>query len=187
MEELIQRCSWATTDLYKEYHDNEWGVPSHDDSYMFEMLILEGFQAGLSWITILNKRENFRKAFDNFDYNKIKDYKQDKIDELLKNDGIVKNKLKVNSTVENAKTFIKVQEEFGSFDKYIWGFVNNKQIVNKWKDMKELPAKTELSDKISKDMKKRGFKFVGSTIIYSYLQAVGIIDDHIVTCSFKKK
>ena len=154
---------------------------------MFEMLILEGFQAGLSWITILNKRENFRKAFDNFDYNKIKDYKQDKIDELLKNDGIVKNKLKVNSTVENAKAFIKVQEEFGSFDKYIWGFVNNKQIVNKWKDMKELPAKTELSDKISKDMKKRGFKFVGSTIIYSYLQAVGIIDDHIVTCSFKKK
>ena len=154
---------------------------------MFEMLILEGFQAGLCWITILNKRENFRKAFDNFDYNKIKDYKQDKIDELLKNDGIVKNKLKVNSTVENAKAFIKVQEEFGSFDKYIWGFVNNKQIVNKWKDMKELPAKTELSDKISKDMKKRGFKFVGSTIIYSYLQAVGIIDDHIVTCSFKKK
>ena len=186
MEETI-RCGWANKDSESEYHDNGWGVPSHDDSYMFEMLILEGFQAGLSWITILNKRENFRKAFDNFDYNKIKDYKQDKIDELLKNDGIVKNKLKVNSTVENAKAFIKVQEEFGSFDKYIWGFVNNKQIVNKWKDMKELPAKTELSDKISKDMKKRGFKFVGSTIIYSYLQAVGIIDDHIVTCSFKKK
>ena len=186
MEETV-RCGWANKDSEREYHDNEWGVPSHDDSYMFEMLILEGFQAGLSWITILNKRENFRKAFDNFDYNKIKDYKQDKIDELLKNDGIVKNKLKVNSTVENAKAFIKVQEEFGSFDKYIWGFVNNKQIVNKWKDMKELPAKTELSDKISKDMKNRGFKFVGSTIIYSYLQAVGIIDDHIVTCSFKKK
>ena len=186
MEEVV-RCGWANKDSEREYHDNEWGVPSHDDSYMFEMLILEGFQAGLSWITILNKRENFRKAFDNFDYNKIKDYKQGKIDELLKNDGIVKNKLKVNSTVENAKAFIKVQEEFGSFDKYIWGFVNNKQIVNKWKDMEELPAKTELSDKISKDMKKRGFKFVGSTIIYSYLQAVGIIDDHIVTCSFKKK
>ena len=186
MKEAV-RCGWANRDSEREYHDNEWGVPSHDDSYMFEMLILEGFQAGLSWITILNKRENFRKAFDNFDYNKIKDYKQDKIDELLKNDGIVKNKLKVNSTVENAKAFIKVQEEFGSFDKYIWGFVNNKQIVNKWKEMKELPAKTELSDKISKDMKKRGFKFVGSTIIYSYLQAVGIIDDHIVTCSFKKK
>ena len=186
MKETV-RCGWANKDSEREYHDNEWGVPSHDDSYIFEMLILEGFQAGLSWVTILNKRENFRKAFDNFDYNKIKDYKQDKIDELLKNDGIVKNKLKVNSTVENAKAFIKVQEEFGSFDKYIWGFVNNKQIVNKWKDMKELPAKTELSDKISKDMKKRGFKFVGSTIIYSYLQAVGIIDDHIVTCSFKKK
>ena len=183
----VVRCGWANKDSERVYHDNEWGVPSHDDSYMFEMLILEGFQAGLSWITILNKRENFRKAFDNFDYNKIKDYKQDKIDELLKNDGIVKNKLKVNSTVENAKAFIKVQEEFGSFDKYIWGFVNNKQIVNKWKDMKELPAKTELSDKISKDMKKRGFKFVGSTIIYSYLQAVGIIDDHIVTCNLKKK
>ena len=181
------RCAWVTKDSEKDYHDNEWGVPSHDDLYMFEMLILEGFQAGLSWTTILNKRENFRKAFDNFDYNKIKDYKQDKIDELLKNDGIVKNKLKVNSTVENAKAFIKVQEEFGSFDKYIWGFVNNKQIVNKWKDTKDLPAKTELSDKISKDMKKRGFKFVGSTIIYSYLQAVGIIDDHITTCSFKKK
>ena len=183
----VVRCGWANKDSERVYHDNEWGVPSHDDSYMFEMLILEGFQAGLSWITILNKRENFREAFDNFDYNKIKDYKQYKIDELLKNDGIVKNKLKVNSTVENAKAFIKVQEEFGSFDKYIWGFVNNKQIVNKWKDTKELPAKTELSDKISKDMKKRGFKFVGSTIIYSYLQAVGIIDDHIVTCSFKKK
>ncbi|MDR2879200.1 MAG: DNA-3-methyladenine glycosylase I [Fusobacteriales bacterium] len=181
------RCGWANKDSEREYHDNEWGVPSHDDSYMFEMLILEGFQAGLSWITILSKRENFRKAFDNFDYNKIKDYKQDKIDELLKNDGIVKNKLKVNSTVENAKAFIKVQEEFESFDKYIWGFVNNKQIVNKWKEIKELPAKTELSDKISRDMKKRGFKFVGSTIIYSYLQAVGIIDDHIATCSFKKK
>ena len=186
MKEVV-RCGWANKDSAREDHDNEWGVPSHDDSYMFEMLILEGFQAGLSWITILNKRENFRKAFDNFDYNKIKDYKQDKIDELLKNDGIIKNKLKVNSTVDNAKAFIKVQEEFGSFDKYIWGFVNNKQIVNKWKDIKELPAKTELSDKISKDMKKRGFKFVGSTIIYSYLQAVGIIDDHIVTCSFKKK
>ena len=186
MKEVV-RCGWANKDSEREYHDNEWGVPSHDDSYMFEMLILEGFQAGLSWITILNKRENFRKAFDNFDYNKIKDYKQDKIDELLKNDGIIKNKLKVNSTVDNAKAFIKVQEEFGSFDKYISGFVNNKQIVNKWKDTKDLPAKTELSDKISKDMKKRGFKFVGSTIIYSYLQAVGIIDDHITTCSFKKK
>ena len=186
MKEVI-RCVWANKDSEKEYHDNEWGVPSHDDSYMFEMLILEGFQAGLSWATILNKRENFRKAFDNFDYNKIKDYNQDKIDELLKNDGIVKNKLKVNSTVDNAKAFIKVQEEFGSFDKYIWGFVNNKQIVNKWKDIKDFPAKTELSDKISKDMKKRGFKFVGSTIIYSYLQAIGIIDDHMVTCSFKKK
>ena len=186
MKETV-RCGWANKDSEREYHDNEWGVPSHDDSYIFEMLILEGFQAGLSWVTILNKRDNFRKAFDNFDYNKIKDYKQDKIDELLKNDGIIRNKLKVNSTVVNAKAFIRVQEEFGSFEKYIWGFVNNKQIVNKWKDIKELPAKTELSDKISKDMKKRGFKFVGSTIIYSFLQAVGIIDDHIVTCSFKKK
>ena len=185
MKETV-RCGWANKDSEREYHDNEWGVPSHDDSYIFEMLILEGFQAGLSWVTILNKRENFRKAFDNFDYNKIKDYKQDKIDELLQNDGIIKNKLKVNSTVVNAESFIKVQEEFGSFSNYIWGFVDNKRIVNQWQEMKELPAKTELSDKISKDMKKRGFKFVGSTIIYSFLQAVGIIDDHIVTCSFKK-
>ena len=186
MKEIV-RCGWANKDSERVYHDNEWGVPSHDDSYMFEMLILEGFQAGLSWITILNKRENFREAFDNFDYNKIKDYKQDKLDELLKNDGIIKNKLKVNSTVINAESFIKVQEEFGSFSNYIWGFVDNKQIVNKWKEISELPAKTELSDRISKDMKKRGFKFVGSTIIYSFLQAVGIIDDHLVTCSFKKK
>jgi DNA-3-methyladenine glycosylase I len=186
MKETV-RCGWANKDSEREYHDNEWGVPSHDDSYIFEMLILEGFQAGLSWLTILNKRENFRKAFDNFDYNKIKDYKQDKIDELLQNEGIIRNKLKVNSTIVNAQAFIRVQKEFGSFSNYIWGFVNNKPIVNKWKDMKELPAKTELSDKISKDMKKRGFKFVGSTIIYSFLQAVGIIDDHIVTCSFKKK
>ena len=185
MGEVI-RCGWANKDSEKKYHDNEWGVPSHDDSYIFEMLILEGFQAGLSWITILNKRENFREALDNFDYNKIKDYKQDKLDELLKNDGIIKNKLKVNSTVINAEAFIKVQKEFGSFSNYIWGFVDNKQIVNKWNEMAELPATSELSDKISKDMKKRGFKFVGSTIIYSFLQAIGIIDDHLVTCSFKK-
>ena len=181
------RCAWATKEADIYYHDNEWGVTSKDDNYIFEMLILEGFQAGLSWITILQKRENFRHAFDNFDYKKIKNYKQKKIDELLLNEGIIRNKLKVNSTVENAKAFIEVQKEFGSFSNYIWAFVDNKKIINKWTELSEVPAKTELSDKISKDMKKRGFKFVGSTIIYSFLQAIGIIDDHLVSCSFKTK
>ena len=181
------RCAWATKEEDIYYHDNEWGGTSHDDDYIFEMLILEGFQAGLSWITILRKRENFRKAFDNFDYKKIKDYKQDKIDELRLNEGIIRNKLKVNSTVENAKAFIEVQKEFGSFSNYIWGFTDNKKIINKWTELSELPAKTELSDNVSKDMKKRGFKFVGSTIIYSLLQAIGIIDDHLISCSFKSK
>lgn len=180
------RCGWVKKEAEMKYHDNEWGVPSYDDAYIFEMLILEGFQAGLSWITILNKRENFRKAFDNFDYKKIKNYSQKKIDELLQNEGIIRNKLKVNGTVENAKAYLRVQEEFGSFSNYIWRFVDNKQIINKWESMAEIPAKNELSDKISKDMKKRGFKFIGSTIIYSFLQAIGIIDDHIMECDFKK-
>ena len=180
------RCGWAKGEKDILYHDTEWGVPSHDDGYIFEMLILEGFQAGLSWNTILQKRENFRKAFDNFDYRKIAEYDETKLKELLQNQGIIRNRLKINSTVTNAIAFMKVQEEFGSFAKYIWNFTGNKRIINKWKELSEVPATSELSDKISKDLKKRGFKFVGSTIIYSFLQAIGIIDDHLMSCPYKK-
>jgi len=179
------RCGWAKGEKDILYHDTEWGVPSHDDGYIFEMLILEGFQAGLSWNTILQKRENFRKAFDNFDYRKMAEYDEMKLNELLKNEGIIRNRLKINSTVTNARAFMKIQEEFGSFAKYIWNFTDRKRIVNKWKELSEVPATSELSDKISKDLKKRGFKFVGSTIIYSFLQAIGIIDDHLMSCPYK--
>ena len=179
------RCGWAKGEKDILYHDTEWGVPSHDDGYIFEMLILEGFQAGLSWNTILQKRENFRKAFDNFDYRKMAEYDEMKLNELLKNEGIIRNRLKINSTVTNARAFMKIQEEFGSFAKYIWKFTDNKRIINKWKELSEVPATSELSDKISKDLKKRGFKFVGSTIIYSFLQAIGIIDDHLMSCPYK--
>ena len=180
------RCGWAKGEKDILYHDTEWGVPSHDDGYIFEMLILEGFQAGLSWNTILQKRENFRKAFDNFDYRKIAEYDETKLNELLKNEGIIRNRLKINSTVTNARAFMKTQEEFGSFAKYIWNFTDEKRIINKWKELSEVPATSELSDKISKDLKKRGFKFVGSTIIYSFLQAIGIIDDHLMSCPYKR-
>lgn len=180
------RCGWAKGEKDILYHDTEWGVPSHDDGYIFEMLILEGFQAGLSWNTILQKRENFREAFDNFDYKKIAEYDTTKLSELLKNEGIIRNRLKINSTVTNAIAFMKVQKEFGSFAEYIWSFTDNKRIINKWKELSEVPATSELSDKISKDLKKRGFKFVGSTIIYSFLQAIGIIDDHLMSCPYKK-
>ena len=180
------RCGWAKGEKDILYHDTEWGVPSHDDGYIFEMLILEGFQAGLSWNTILQKRENFRKAFDNFDYRKMAEYDEMKLNELLKNEGIIRNRLKINSTVTNARAFMKVQKEFGSFAKYIWNFTDNKRIINNWKELSEVPATSVLSDKISKDLKKRGFKFVGSTIIYSFLQAIGIIDDHLMSCPYKK-
>ena len=180
------RCGWAKGEKDILYHDTEWGVPSHEDGYIFEMLILEGFQAGLSWNTILQKRENFRKAFDNFDYKKIAEYDETKLNELLQNQGIIRNRLKINSTVTNAEAFMKVQEEFGSFAKYIWNFTDGKRIVNRWKELSEVPATSELSDKISKDLKKRGFKFVGSTIIYSFLQAIGIIDDHLISCPYKR-
>ena len=181
------RCGWAKGEKDILYHDTEWGVPSYDDEYIFEMLILEGFQAGLSWNTILQKRENFRKAFDNFDYKKIAKYDEKKLNELMQNEGIIRNKLKINSTVTNAVSFMKIQKEFGSFSDYIWGFTDKKRIINKWKDLSEVPATTELSDKISKDLKKRGFKFIGSTIIYSFLQAIGIIDDHLASCPYKTK
>ena len=180
------RCGWVKGEKDILYHDTEWGVPSHDDGYIFEMLILEGFQAGLSWNTILQKRENFRKAFDNFDYRKIAEYDEMKLNELLQNQGIIRNRLKINSTVTNALAFMKIQEEFGSFAKYIWNFTDNKRIINKWKEPSEVPATSELTDKISKDLKKRGFKFVGSTIIYSFLQAIGIIDDHLISCPYKR-
>lgn len=177
------RCGWCEGDaLYEAYHDKEWGVPLKDDDTLFEFLVLETFQAGLSWITILRKRENFRKAFDNFNYKKIAKYKQAKIDELLQDAGIIRNKLKVNATVSNATAFMNIQEEFGSFSNYIWGFVDGKPIKNSFKNYKDAPAKTELSDQLSKDLKKRGFKFVGSTVIYATMQAIGMVNDHEINC-----
>ncbi len=164
------------------YHDNEWGVPVYDDAKLFEFLILETFQAGLSWITVLRKRENFRKAFDDFDYQKIALYDENKYESLLQNAGIIRNKLKIKATISNAKAFIAIQKEFGTFSKYIWRFTEGKPIVNKFNSLKELPAKTNLSDKLSKDLKKRGFKFVGSTVIYAHMQATGMVNDHIKTC-----
>ena len=177
------RCGWCVGDpLYEAYHDKEWGTPVYDDDTLFEFLILETFQAGLSWITVLRKRENFRTAFDNFDYKKISNYKQDKVDALLQDAGIIRNKLKVNATITNAQSFIKIQEEFGSFSKYIWGFVDGKPIKNTLKDYRNGPANTPLSDALSKDLKKRGFKFVGSTVVYAHMQATGMINDHEVGC-----
>lgn len=181
--ENIIRCAWCGNDpLYVKYHDEEWGKPVYDDQKLFEFLILETFQAGLSWITILRKRENFRKAFDNFDYKKVATYTEKKHEQLLQDAGIIRNRLKVKAATTNAQAFIKVQEEFGSFSKYIWGFVDGKPIINQFKGMKGLPASTPLSDKISKDLKKRGFKFVGSTIVYAHMQATGMVNDHIVGC-----
>ena len=180
---MKQRCPWPSDDaLMIKYHDKEWGVPLHNDRKLFEFLILEGFQAGLSWRTILHKRENFRKAFDNFDFNKIAKYDKRKINSLLKNEGIIRNKLKIEAAITNAKAFLQIRKEFGTFDKYIWGFVNGKPIQNKFKSLKELPAKTKLSDKISDDLRARGFKFVGSTIVYAHMQATGMVNDHVVSC-----
>jgi len=178
-----QRCAWSGKEqIYLEYHDKEWGNPVYDDQTLFEFLLLETFQAGLSWITILKKRENFRKAFDGFDYKKIANYSDKKIASLLLDAGIIRNKLKVNSAVSNAQYFMKIQEEFGSFSKYIWGFVDGKPIKNKFKNMSDLPANTPLSDTISKDLKKRGFKFVGSTVVYAHMQATGMVNDHLESC-----
>lgn len=177
------RCPWCGTDeLYTAYHDNEWGRPEHDDRKLFEMLVLEGMQAGLSWITILRKRENFRAALDGFDFEKIAKYDDKKISELLANEGIIRNRLKINAAVTNARAFIEIRREFGSFDKYIWGFVGNKPIINRPRTLADVPATSPLSDKISAELKKRGFKFVGSTIIYSFMQSVGMVDDHLVSC-----
>ena len=178
-----KRCSWCVKDkLYIGYHDKEWGVPVHNDKKLFEFLILEGMQAGLSWLTILRKRENFRKAFDNFDFNKVAKYDKKKKNSLLKDEGIIRNKLKIEAAVANAKAFIKIRKQFGTFNKYIWGFVQGKPVQNKFKSIGEIPARTKLSDTISKDLKNRGFRFVGSTIIYAHMQATGMVNDHTVEC-----
>ena len=177
------RCSWCGDDpIYVEYHDTEWGVPLRDEQKLFEFLVLETFQAGLSWITVLRKRENFRKVLDNFDYKKIALYDEVKITELLQYAGIIRNKLKVRATISNAVAFMKIQKEFGSFSKYIWGFVNNTPIQNNIKSMSEVKATSATSDKLSKDLKKRGFKFVGPTVIYAHMQATGMVNDHAIDC-----
>ena len=187
MKKIKTRCGWVGDDpILISYHDKEWGNPSHDDRLLFEFLILEGAQAGLSWITILKRRENYRAAFDNFNATKIAKYDAKKIKSLMNDPGIIRNRLKIQSTIGNAKAFLAVKKEFGSFDNYIWGFVNHKPILNHRKEMKDIPARTEISDAMSKDLKKRGFKFVGSTICYAYMQAVGMVNDHVQSC-FKFK
>ena len=183
----ITRCAWCEKDdLYRKYHDEEGGKPVYDDATIFEFLVLETFQAGLSWYTILSKREHFRKAFDQFDYQKIAKYPEEKLATLLENPGIIRNKLKIKATVTNAQAFIKTQEEFGSFSKYIWGFVGGKPIDNKPKSLSEVPATTAISDALSKDLKKRGFKFTGSTVMYAHMQATGMVNDHITECFIRK-
>lgn len=181
---MKKRCGWVPENnrLYTDYHDIEWGVPVHDDRKLFEFLILEGFQAGLSWSTILNKRENFKRAFDEFAAEKIVSYDQQKLDELMNNPGIIRNKLKINAAVTNARSFLKIQDEFGSFDAYIWKFVSGKTIQNHWKTLNDIPAMTEISDAMSKDLKRRGFKFVGSTVCYAHMQATGMVNDHTIDC-----
>jgi DNA-3-methyladenine glycosylase I len=176
------RCFGTGIPIYEQYHDNEWGRPVHDDNKLFEMLILEGMQAGLSWITVLKKREAFREAFDNFDPKKIALYDDVKIQELMKNEGIIRNRLKINAAVGNAKAFLEIVKEYGSFDKFIWSYVNGIPIIGNWKSFEEMPLTTPIADRISKDLKKRGFNFVGTTIIYSFMQAVGMVNDHLAEC-----
>lgn len=179
----MNRCPWCGNDeLYVKYHDEEWGVPVHDDKKHFEFLVLESAQAGLNWLTILRKRENYRKDYDGFDYNKVALYDEIKINELMQDAGIIRNRRKIEASINNAKCFIEIQKEFVSFDNYIWGFVNNSHVVNNWHNISEVPATSELSDKVSKDLKSRGFKFLGTTIVYAHLQATGIINDHLVSC-----
>ena len=184
----MNRCPWPANDpLMIKYHDEEWGKPLHDDNKLFEFLILESFQAGLSWRTVLHKRENFRKAFAKFDAKKVSTFDRKKFNSLMRDAGIIRNRLKIAAAINNAKCFLLLQKEFGSFDKYVWSFVNHKSIINKPKSLKELPAKTPVSDKMSEDMGKRGFKFCGSTICYAFMQAVGMVDDHLVGCDCKRK
>ena len=180
---IIQRCGWCEQNqLYIDYHDKEWGVPVHDDRKLFEFLILEGAQAGLSWLTILKRREGYKKAFANFSPELVAGFSKDKVEELVLNPAIIRNRLKIESTISNAKAFIKVQEEFGSFDQYSWRFIEGAKIINNWKSLKDIPATSKESDTFSKDLKQRGFKFVGSTIVYAHMQAVGMVNDHLVTC-----
>jgi DNA-3-methyladenine glycosylase I len=179
---MTNRCEWAGTPLSIEYHDQEWGLPLHDDQRLFEFLILEGAQAGLSWETILKKRDNYRMAFDGFDPQVVAAYNNEKVAALLADPGIVRNRLKIASAIRNAQAYLQVQAEFGSFDTYLWRFVNGKPVVNAWQSMRELPASTPLSDTLSKDLKQRGFNFVGSTICYAFMQAVGLVNDHVVSC-----
>ncbi|GAA1094662.1 DNA-3-methyladenine glycosylase I [Nocardiopsis metallicus] len=183
-----RRCGWArnTSELMTDYHDSEWGRPSHDDAHLFEMLVLEGAQAGLSWSTVLNKRENYRRAMDGFDFERIASYGQTEEDRLLADPGIIRNRLKIASAARNAQAFQRVREEFASFDAYLWGWVEGTPIVNHWTAQEEVPVTTDLSDRLSKDLKKRGFNFVGSTIVYSYLQATGVVDDHLTGCPAKR-
>jgi DNA-3-methyladenine glycosylase I len=176
------RCAWISDPLMMKYHDEEWGVPLHDDVRLFEFMVLDAFQAGLSWKTILNKRENFRLAFDNFNPEKIAKYDEKKYESLLADAGIIRNRSKIQAAISNAKFFLEVQKEFGTFDHYIWSFVNHKPLINSWNSLAEIPPKTELSDQMSKDLAKRGFKFVGSTICYSFMQAAGMVNDHVVGC-----
>lgn len=183
----MNRCGWAKDALMIEYHDKEWGIPVHDDRKLFEMLILEGAQAGLTWLTILKRRENYRKAFDNFVPHKVSKYDAKDISQLLKNAGIIRNKLKIKSTINNAQRFLEIQKEFGSFDKYLWGFVDYKPIINNYKNLTSIPPSTQLSDKLSKDLKNHGFSFVGSTICYAFLQSVGVVNDHLIDCFTRKK
>lgn len=179
----MNRCPWGTVDdLYIRYHDDEWGVPVYNDQKQFEFLVLESAQAGLSWHTILNKRENYRAAYDGFNVQKVAEYNEKKIEELMQNAGIIRNRRKIEASVNNAKFFLEIQQEFGSFCNYLWGFVDNEPLINEWLEVSQIPARTELSDHISKDMKKRGFKFLGSIIIYSHLQATGLVNDHIKNC-----
>lgn len=179
----MKRCSWCGNDeLYIKYHDEEWGVPVFDDRKQFEFLVLESAQAGLSWITILRKRENYRKAYDDFDPVSVANYGEEKVQELMRNEGIIRNEKKIRASINNAKRFLEIQKEFGSFCNYIWGFVDHKPVINNWKSVSDLPAKTELAERISKDMKKRGFQFLGPVIIYSHLQATGLVNDHVVDC-----
>jgi DNA-3-methyladenine glycosylase I len=179
----MNRCPWCGNDeLYVKYHDEEWGVPVHDDRKHFEFLVLESAQAGLNWLTVLRKRENYRAAYDNFDPIKVAQYDENKVLELMNNAGIIRNRRKIDASIGNAKGFLKLQEEFGSFDNYIWGFVDNKPVVNHWSEISEVPATSSLSDEVGKDLKSRGFKFLGSTIVYAHLQATGVINDHLTTC-----
>ena len=180
------RCIWAKDDLNIEYHDNEWGIPQHDDTKLFEFLILEGAQAGLSWSTILKRREGYRKAFSNFDPIKVSKYTSKHVEKLLDNQEIIRNRLKINSAINNAKYFLKIQKEFGSFDKYVWSFVNHKPIINNFKKLSDLPASTSISEKMSKDLRTHGFNFVGPTICYAFMQAVGMVNDHTADCFTKK-